>query len=109
MIKAKINGSSSVKIMAGIKVATLSRYENQLNRPMRYAVKDAINAIFAEDRNDINNTGIGANQTRYQKSPFKPVLTNHKAPEKRIPAMMSHGDVWGVLSFLLSVMILQWK
>ena len=35
IIKAKINGSATVKIMAGTKVATLARKENQLSLPIK--------------------------------------------------------------------------
>jgi hypothetical protein len=48
IIPAKMNAGANVSMMAGIIVATFTKYRNQLNRPIKYAVKEAQKATFFE-------------------------------------------------------------
>lgn len=66
MIPAKISAGNMVNITAGISGATLARYPNQLNLPIRYAVKDMVNVTRFEWLTDKYNRGMGAIHTRYQ-------------------------------------------
>jgi len=66
IIKAKTKGSASVKIIAGITVATVTKYVNQLSLPIKYAIKEIIKVIFPVVCSEIINRGIGASHNRYQ-------------------------------------------
>jgi hypothetical protein len=72
MIPAKINAGPNVKNIAGTIVATLTRYQNQLNLPIRYAINEARKVTFFEFTSATQIIGTGASHTRYQQSPIKP-------------------------------------
>ena len=84
MINAKVNGKTSVKIIAGTSVATFTKYENQLNLPMRYAKKEITKVCFADALNEIIKTGTGASHNKYQKSPLRPLAKYQHIPDKII-------------------------
>ena len=63
-IKAKNNERAMVKIMAGTTVTTITKYETQLNLPIKYAIKEIIKAAFPVDLNERTRTGIGASHRR---------------------------------------------
>jgi hypothetical protein len=72
MIPAKINDGAKVKNIAGNIVVTFTKYQNQLNLPIRYAINEAQKATFFEFTTARQIIGIGASHTRYQKSPINP-------------------------------------
>ncbi|GAA3944186.1 hypothetical protein GCM10022209_44790 [Chitinophaga oryziterrae] len=72
MIPAKINDGANVKNIAGSIVVTFTKYQNQLNLPIRYAINEARKVTFFEFAIARQIIGTGASHTRYQKSPFNP-------------------------------------
>jgi delta-aminolevulinic acid dehydratase/porphobilinogen synthase len=84
IIKAKMRGRTSVKIMAGTTDATVTKYQNQLSLPIKYAIKEIIKVIFPVPENEKIRTGMGASQSRYQKSPLNPLEKYQHSPETTI-------------------------
>ena len=66
MIRAKISGTVTVKMITGTRGATFNRKKNKLNLPIKYAIKATIKALLPLTCNAITKTGIGAIQSRYQ-------------------------------------------
>jgi hypothetical protein len=66
IIMPKKKAKAIVKIIAGIRVATLTKYVNQLSLPIKYAMKEITKPIFPVTLNEIIRTGTGASHSRYQ-------------------------------------------